>query len=202
MKRLILLGGVIICALAGAGIPESFHESSALAAQKRQSRKIATICGNPKLACETTFNFRPQDLPFRLPKTAVIYDTEPFYAIILKSVRVVNNNCDTAFVPETERLQRRALFPEHKRFRFEMPNPWGLLHERQPNQNFMAVTTAGRAPRPRVMAAVKATGQFRREPSTPARGNQRHLNSLPELRLSAGQRPPALRRFASVADSG
>jgi hypothetical protein len=161
MKRLILLCGMMSCALVCAGRPEAFNESRALAAQKRQPRKVATICGNPKVACETTFNFRPQDLPFRLPKTAVIYDTEPFYAIILKSVRV-DNNCDTAFVPETERLQAQALFPEHKVFASRCPESLEVFYTNvSPNQNFMAVY-AGRTRREaaRVMAAVKATGQF------------------------------------------
>jgi hypothetical protein len=162
MKRLTLLCGVMICALLGAGIPEAFTQSSALAAQKRQSRKVATICGNPKMACETVFNFRPHDLPFRLPETAVIYDTEPFYAIILKSVRVVNNNCDTAFVPETERLQAQGLFPDHKVFASRCPESLEVFYTNvSPNQNFMAVYAGRtRSEAARVMAAVKATGQF------------------------------------------
>src|SRR5207253_7431378 len=79
-----------------------------------RSRQRATICGNPQVACKTSVTFPPNDLPFRVPKDAVIIDTVPFYAIILKSVDV-GESCDV-FVPESERLAAQAFFPDHKVF--------------------------------------------------------------------------------------
>jgi hypothetical protein len=161
MKRVIALCVVMICALVSAGAPEVDAHGGALAAQKHQNRKNAAICGNPKVTCETSFNFRPHDLPFRIPKDAVIYDSEPFYAIILKSVRVINNNYDT-FVPEAERLQAQALFPDHKVFTSRSPDSLEVYYTNvAPNQNFMAVYAGRtRAEAGRMLAAVKATGKY------------------------------------------
>src|SRR6266404_7342728 len=74
-----------------------------MSAQKRKAVRHASICGNPTAPCKTSASFQPNDLPFRIPEKAVIYDTDLFYAIILRSVSVADDNCDT-FVPESDRL--------------------------------------------------------------------------------------------------
>ena len=81
----------------------------------RHRVKRGSICGNPTVACKTTATFQPNDLPFRVPANSVIFDTELFYAIVLKSVSADEMNCST-FVPEAERLEAQALFPERKVF--------------------------------------------------------------------------------------
>ena len=97
----------------------------------RHRAKKASICGNPLIPCKTSATFQPNDLPFRVPANAVIIDTEPFYAIILKSVSVTNDDCDV-FVPETERLETQALFPDHKVFHFPLRRSGELvLYERE-----------------------------------------------------------------------
>jgi hypothetical protein len=131
-------------------------------AQKgRRPVKHLSVCGNPKATCKTIATFEPYDLPFRLPENAVIYDTELFYAIILKSVSARNDNCGV-FVRENERLATQGLFPDNKVFSSRCAEPGGLSYTNtNPNQHFMAVyagmTTTDAN---RMLAAVKATGKF------------------------------------------
>lgn len=138
--------------------------STATAAQKgRRPVKRLSICGNPKAACKTIATFEPYDLPVRLPENAVIYDTELFYAIILKSVNAPNDNC-RIFVSENERLATQALFPDNKVFASRCAEPGGLSYTNtNPNQHFMAVYAGMTlADANRMLAAVKATGKFPR----------------------------------------
>jgi hypothetical protein len=130
-------------------------------AQKRRPVTHLPVCGNPTVPCKTSATFEPYDLPFRLPKTAVIYDTDLFYAIILKSVSAKDDDCDV-FVPEEERLATQALFPDHKVFSSRCAMAGALSYSNtNPNQHFMAVyagmTTAEAN---RMLAAVKAAGKF------------------------------------------
>lgn len=130
-------------------------------AQKRPSAKHLTVCGNPKLACPSQATFEAYDLPFKMPANVVIYDTELFYAILLKSVPSPSDDCDK-FVPETERLEAQALFPDHKVFTSRCVEPGRYSYSNtSPNAQFMAVY-AGRtlAEANRMLATVKATGKF------------------------------------------
>lgn len=130
-------------------------------AQKRRPVSRPTICGNPNVPCKTVAVFQPNDLPFRLTERAVIYDTELFYAIVLKSVGKSEEDCDV-FVPESERLQAQSLFSDHKVFASRCADPETLFYTgMNPKRRFMAVyagTTLAEAKR--MLAAVNATGKF------------------------------------------
>jgi hypothetical protein len=131
------------------------------AAQKRKPARHPSICGDPTAQCKTGGTFQPNDLPFRLPENAVIYDTDLFYAIVLKSVSVPDDNCDT-FVPESDRLAAQTLFPDHKVFSSRCAVPGQVSYSNtSPKAQFMAVyaglTIAGANS---MLAAVKATGKF------------------------------------------
>ena len=132
-----------------------------LAAQKRRPARHGSICGDPTASCKTSATFQPYDLPFRLPANAVIWDTDLFYAVVLKSVSVPADNCDI-FVPENERLAAQALFPNRKVFSSRCAEPGGLSYTNtSPKAQFMAVyagITLGEANR--MLASVKATGKF------------------------------------------
>jgi hypothetical protein len=133
----------------------------AQSAQRRRPARHASICGNPKLPCKTSATFQPNDLPFRIPENAVIFDTELFYAVVLKTVGRDENDCDV-FVPEAERLRTQALFPDRKVFASRCADPETLFYTNtSPKRRFMAVF-AGSTPAEanRVLQAVKATGQF------------------------------------------
>lgn len=128
--------------------------------QTQRARK-GSICGNPLVACKTSVDFQPNDLPFRVPKNSVIFDTELFYAVILKSVTVGGDDCDT-FVPEAERLEAQALFPDHKVFSSRCSEPENLFYTTINNKHRIMAVFGGTtlAESKRVLAIVKATGKF------------------------------------------
>ncbi len=135
--------------------------AGAISAQKRRPVKHASICGDPTAACKTNATFQPYDLPFRLPENAVIYDTELFYAVILKSIRADEGDCNI-FIPEDERLRAQTLFPDHKVFASRCNEPENLGYSNMNrNSRFMAIyagRTLGEANG--MLVAVKATGKF------------------------------------------
>ncbi|MDQ2855638.1 MAG: hypothetical protein M3R68_04860 [Acidobacteriota bacterium] len=128
-------------------------------AGKRARR--ASVCGNPLVACKTRDTFKPNDLPFRMPANSVIFDTELFYAIVLKSVSVSDDNCDV-FIPETERLRTQALFPDHKVFTSRCADPENLFYTNVSDKHRIMAVYAGTklAEAKRFLDTVKATGKF------------------------------------------
>jgi hypothetical protein len=139
----------------------SVLNSETFAQKRRPVVKHLSVCGNPNLPCKSAATFEPNDLPFRMPANAVIYDTELFYAVILKSVNAADDNCDV-FVPENERLAAQALFPDHKVFSSRCVEPGRLSYSNtSPKARFVAVYAgATLADANRLLAAVKATGKF------------------------------------------
>jgi len=127
------------------------------------------ICGNPKVSCKTSATFEVNDLPFQVGKDMVIVDTVPFYAIILKSAAVKDDNCDV-FIPESDRVAAQELFPNNKVFSSRCIDPENLFYEevgtRKPRilsetHRIMAVY-AGKtlAEAKELLEAVKATGKY------------------------------------------
>jgi len=136
--------------------------SDAAHAQRRRGRRAQPlrVCGNPNVACRTTGHFEPHDLPLSIPENAVIWDSEQFYAIILKSVNA-RRDCN-AHVPEGERLEAQQLFPNHKVFATRCAEPGTLFYTNtNPNYNFMAVFAGTtRAEANRMLGRVRATGRY------------------------------------------
>jgi hypothetical protein len=149
--------GVVLCLVLAA---------SATAAQRRRTAprpKHAAVCGDPTVACRTSFEFQPYQLPFVLPKNAVIFDTEEFYAVILKSVRDESKGSDcNVSVPEPERVAAQALFPHNKVFASHCYDPEELYYTNvAPNQQFMAVYAGHtQAEAQQMLAKAKAAGKF------------------------------------------
>jgi hypothetical protein len=152
--RTFIAGTVLPLALLGGWTVDT-------AAQKNRTRKYLTVCGNPNVSCPSEIKFEPYQLPFRFPQNAVIYDTELFYAIVLRSIPAPPDNCDN-FIPEPDRLAAQVLFPNNKVFTSRCAEP-GQVSYSNTNEKaqFMAVY-AGRTPADanRVLATVKATGKF------------------------------------------
>ncbi|MEK6337517.1 MAG: hypothetical protein AABM67_21560 [Acidobacteriota bacterium] len=146
--------------LAALVLPSCFVLEASAQRRGRQRSHFA-VCGNPNLPCKSYRPFEPFELPFRLPENAVIWDTELFYALILKSMKAPADNCDV-FVPESERIAAQALFPNNKVFATRCFEPGGISYTNtSANAQFMAVyagTTLADANR--IIAAVKATGKF------------------------------------------
>jgi hypothetical protein len=135
----------------------------------RPVRHGGTICGNPKVTCKTSVTFQSNDLPFQVDKNMVIIDTVPFYAVILKSAAVKDDNCDV-FIPESDRLAAQELFPANKVFSSRCIEPDNLFYEevgtRKPRilsetYRIMAVY-AGKtlAEAKKMLEAVKANGNY------------------------------------------
>lgn len=157
------LSRTLVGTLIAIAVALSFFNTDTIAQTRRRPVKHLSICGNPKSPCKTIATFQPYNLPFRLPENAVIYDTELFYAIILKSVSAAEDNCDV-FVPEKERLATQALFPANKVFSSRCFETGDLSYTNtNPNQHFMAVYAGMTvADANRMLTAVRATGKFPR----------------------------------------
>jgi hypothetical protein len=146
--------------LVGVIIAVSFFVGT-ISAQKRKPARHGTICGDPNANCKTNATFEPHDLPFRVPASGTIYDTDLFYAIVLKSNNVPADDCNK-FVPERERLAAQALFPNHKVFSSRCADPGVLFYTNtSPRARFLAVYAGmSQADASRMLATVKATGKF------------------------------------------
>lgn len=141
----------------------------AQAQSRRPVQHGGQICGNPQVTCRTSATFAPNDLPFQVGKNFVIVDTVPFYAVMLKSAAVKDDNCDV-FIPESDRLAAQALFPANKVFSSRCIDPENLFYEevgtRKPRflsetHRIMAVY-AGKtmAEAKKMLESVKATGKY------------------------------------------
>ena len=132
-------------------------------AQRRGRPRLAAVCGDPTVRCRTSVEFQPYQLPFVIPANAVIWETEKFYAVVLKSVRDESKggNCDI-FVPEAEREAAQALFPRHKVFASRCTEAGDLYYLGvAESTQFMAVYAGRtRAEGLAVLAKVKATGKY------------------------------------------
>jgi hypothetical protein len=132
-------------------------------AQRRRGQRpqLGKVCGDPTVRCPGIGTvFKEYDLPFHIPKKAVIWESEDFYGIVLKSVRA-KENCDV-FVSEEDRLAAQALFPRNKVFTDRCPEP-GTLYYSKTNSDyrFMAVFAGRtRAEAERLLAQVRATGRY------------------------------------------
>jgi hypothetical protein len=131
------------------------------AAQTRRNRKRPAVCGNPNVTCGGEITFQPNELPFRMPKNTVIYDTDLFYAVILQSVTSPQESCDN-FIPEPERLAAQTLFTQNKVFTTRCAEPGQVSYTNTNSKaQFMAVYAgATQADANRMLAKVKATGKF------------------------------------------
>ena len=136
---------------------------AAAAAQrgKHTRPRPAAVCPDPTVRCRTSVPFEPHQLPFVVPPNAVIFETEKFYAVVLKSGRDTTADC-TGFVPESERLEAQKLFPHNKVFASRCYEPDELYYEGiDPEVRFMAVYAGRtRAEAAGVLEKVKATGLF------------------------------------------
>lgn len=157
MKSEFLCRVLIICALVCA----ASGSDQASAQQQRRKSQRAKVCFDPTARCKTSAVFQSYDLPFRLPQNAVIYETETFYAIILKSVRNPRYDCNV-FVSEEERLEAQALFPNHKVFTSRCAEAGSLFYTGVADKTEIMAVYAGatRAEANTMLARVKATGRF------------------------------------------
>jgi hypothetical protein len=151
--RKLLISVLVIAVLSGSAAAQAYP--------KPRRAKVSAICGNPAVRCNTSVPFEPHDLPFRVPKNAVIFDTELFYVVILKSVAANEDDCDT-FVSEGERTTAQALFPDRKVFTSRCTEPGNLFYTNISDKHRIMAVYAGTtlAESKRALEAVKASGKF------------------------------------------
>lgn len=136
--------------------------TQALAQRGRSKPRRAKVCGDPTLRCKTSVQFEPFDLPFEVPENVFIAETEKFYTIVLKSFRVTDEECESKFISEDERLSTQELFPRNKVFASRCPEPGNLFYEQiNYKVRFMGVYAGRtRTEATKMLATVKATGKF------------------------------------------
>ena len=149
----------LACACVAAGVSAQRRKPRGASARKQYGK----LCPDPTAACPTgEMTFDPYELPFRLPKNAVIFESEEFYAVILKSVRVPSDDDCEKFVSESDRLAAQKLLPHRKVFTSRCAEPGRVYYTNTaPGQRMMAVYAgATRAEAERTLAEVRATGKF------------------------------------------
>jgi hypothetical protein len=152
VSKAVLLCAVVLALLAPAS-----------SAQRRARQQKGIVCGDPTRPCRTGgYEFKPYDLPFALARNAVIWESEEFYAVILKSVR--DERADgTVFVPEEERLAAQQLFPRHKVFASRgAGEPGDIFYSNVSGAYQIMAVYAGRTrgEAQATLAKVKAAGGF------------------------------------------
>lgn len=138
-----------------------FTLSSVLIAQRRI---IGSVCGDPTAKCRTASNFQPYELPFdHGGPNAIIAESKPFYAIILKSVKLPQDQtgCDDKF-PEAERLEAQSLFAKNKVFAKRCDEPAQNYYTNVANNTTFLAVYAGQtlAQAKAFLKKVEATGKF------------------------------------------
>ena len=124
---------------------------------------LGQLCGDPTAKCRTRENFQPYEIPFEFGKNYVIAESKPFYAVILKSVKLNadQTNCDSA-IPESDRTEAQVLFPRNMVF---VMRCWETGQNSYTNVadgvSFMAVYAGSTMAQANAMLKkVKATGKF------------------------------------------
>ena len=123
-------------------------------------RRLGKICGDPHVRCAGSEQFQPWELTFALPKNAVIYESEFFYSVILKSVKNPPN-CESAF-SEDERMEIQNMFPKNKVFALKCQEPGEMYYTNVANDASFLGVYAGktRAQADAFLKTVKAAGKF------------------------------------------
>jgi hypothetical protein len=86
--------------------------------QKARTKvRYGKICADPTVTCKGQGDFQPGDLVFDTGKNFVIYESEPFYGIVLKSVKLSDwGDCEKPSFKEPERAQIQTDFSHNKVF--------------------------------------------------------------------------------------
>jgi hypothetical protein len=161
MNRALSRACIFLLLLVAAGNVYSAASAQRGATARGNRAEPPKVCPDPAAPCPSSMPFEPHDLKFRLPKNAVIFETEEFYAVVLKTVRVKDTDCEK-FVAEYERLGAQKLFPRRKVFTSRCADTLGVYYSTvAPEERVMALY-AGRTREEAegVLKDVQATGKF------------------------------------------
>ena len=132
-----------------------------LSAQKKQLK--GKVCGDPTVACKSAGDFQPFDLAFNTGKSFAIFESEKFYGIVLRSVKLSDwGNCEAPSFAESERLPIQELFPHNKVFAQNCVETGTNYYSGVANQTAFIGVYAGRtlAEANLFLKTVKVTGKF------------------------------------------
>jgi hypothetical protein len=151
----------IAFALAVIAMMQALMAPGSAAQTRRKPAKRPAVCGNPNVTCGGEITFQPNELPIRIPRNAVIYDSDFFYAVILRSVPSPEESCDN-FIPEPERIAAQTLFTQNKVFTSRCAEPGQVSYSNTSSKaQFMAVYAGTtQADANRMLATVLATKKF------------------------------------------
>lgn len=152
--RIVLIGVLVLTAF-------GVSYTAQVYAQGARKSRGGKVCADPTVTCKTTAVFDPNDLPFQVPANANIWESQEFYAIILKTIKSPNDDCDT-FISEKDRLMAQGMFPKTKVFSSRCNLGGSIFYTNVASMvQFMAVYAgATKAQADQMLAAVKATGKF------------------------------------------
>ena len=125
---MIKLIGLVICLLVPGSLPAQMQ---------------GPLCHQPTVKCSSSYSFAPYQLPFVIKEKLVFgksYQSEEFYAVVLKSVKSAGDP-DCTIVAEEERLEAQKLWPTRKVFASHLncPEELVLYENADRNFNFLAV---------------------------------------------------------------
>ena len=108
MKKAYVVAFVVSCGL-----------MSALSISAQRKARLGRVCGDPTIKCKGEEGFQPHNLPFDTGKNSVIAESERFYAVILRSVKIKEfGDCAKPSFPEAERVELQKLFVHNKVFAY------------------------------------------------------------------------------------
>lgn len=93
-----------------------------------QAKRYGKICGDPNVHCVGTQDFKAWEMKFALPKNSVIYESEFFYAVILKSVKLKQGGDCVNAIAEYDRTATQALFRKNKVFALKCYEPGDISY--------------------------------------------------------------------------
>ena len=132
-----------------------------VSAQKKA--KLGKVCGDPTVMCKSAENFQAFDIPFDTGKNFVIYESEKFYGIVLKSVKLTDfGDCSKPSFAETERIEIQAMFEHNKVFALNCVESGTNYYPGVAEQTAFIGVYAGRtlAEANKFLKTVQATGKF------------------------------------------
>ncbi len=162
MSRRLFAPLVAVALLGGTVATLSVADSSAVHAQVQRKARLGKLCPNPNADCHTAAIFEPYDMPFEVPEDGGIFESEPFFAVVLRSFKVADGD-DKKFIPESERLKVQDMFPDRKVFASRAsPEPGSVFYVDVPyNVRFLAIYGGKtQAEANGIAAEVKSGGKY------------------------------------------
>lgn len=132
-----------------------------VSAQKKAVK--GKICGDPTQKCKGAENFQTYDLVFDTGKNFVIAQSEKFYGIVLKSVKLNDwGDCGHPSFGEDTRLLVQELFPHNKVFALNCVESGTNFYPGVAEKTAFVAVYAGRtlAEANKFLKTVQATGKF------------------------------------------